>query len=102
MIAAHHDPDQADPHFAERAAFARAVRDMPETELSDTIRLRCVQGGGHWQNPAPLDHPGGPTGRPATHLFEISFLGLTATGTSPTEAARNWRRCALNQIESNT
>ncbi|MFN7224447.1 MAG: hypothetical protein ACK4MS_10550 [Paracoccaceae bacterium] len=77
-----------DPHCA---SFVAASRDMPARELADTIRTACLRGLGHWQDPSP----GGPIGRPATHLFEIAFYGVTASGTTAEEAARNWRRCAL-------
>lgn len=85
-----------DPDLARRCkSFAIANRAAPVDRLTAMIRARCARGEGHWQEPAP----GGPHGRPATHLFEISFLGQTAIGTTPQEAARNWRTCALKQIE---
>lgn len=88
-----------DPDLARRCrCFALANRTAPVDRLTAMIRARCQQGEGHWQEPAP----GGAHGRPATHLFEVSFLGQSAIGTSPQEAARNWRRAALTRIEGNT
>lgn len=76
--------------------LARAVRDLDVDALAETLRIACLRGAGHWQGPAP----GGPIGRPATHLFEISLFGVIGTGTTPQEAAHNWRHCALTQIDS--
>lgn len=92
MAAPAPDDDQA----INLAIVARAVRDLDAHTLTDTLRVTCLRGAGHWQDPSP----GGPIGRPATHLFEISLHGVIGTGTTPQEAAHNWRRCALNQIDS--
>jgi hypothetical protein len=97
MNAATHMPD-LDPQATATllTAFLSVHAESPVDQLTAAIRAHCQSGWGHWQDPAP----GGTEGRPATHLFEIAFLGLTATGTTPEEAARNWRRCALNQTDA--
>lgn len=75
--------------------FARATRNTPLPMLVKLIAQACRVGNGHWQAPSP----GGPTGRPATHLFEIQLFGVHSVGFTAEEAAKNWRTCALNQIE---
>ncbi|NEX45210.1 hypothetical protein [Pseudotabrizicola algicola] len=88
-----------DPHAAERSRFARATRATPLPLLTQIIAQTCRAGFGHWQAPAPhCDLAGGPIGRPATHLYEIQLFGQSASGTTPEEAAKNWRTCALNQL----
>lgn len=72
-----------------------AMRNAPIDQLTRTLAVLCRMGNGHWQEPSP----GGATGRPATHLYEIQIYGQSAIGTTPEEAARNWRTCALKQIE---
>jgi hypothetical protein len=37
--------------------------------------------------------------RPGTHLVELSALGVTATGMTAEEAARNWRTAARRLTE---
>ena len=91
-------PAPADPMADMRRTFARATRNTPIPLLTSMIAQACRAGDGHWQDPAP----GGPIGRPATHLFEIQLYGQTASGTTPEEAANNWRTCALKQIEGDT
>ncbi len=78
-----------------RRLFVETMRAASVEDLTSAIRTACKQGHGHWQDPTPASSHA----RPATHLFEIAFLRLTAIGTTPEEAARNWRRAALNQIE---
>ena len=88
-------PQGADSEEAMRRTFAQATRATPLPLLTQMIETTCRAGGGHWQAPSP----GGPTGRPATHLYEIQLFGQSAIGTTAEEAAKNWRTCALNQIE---
>lgn len=76
--------------------FVRAVRHADVDSLTEAIRRECQSGLGHWQEPGPAPRD---TARPATHLYEIALFGQTAIGITPQEAARNWRRCALTQIE---
>lgn len=78
-----------------RACFAEPLRHAPLDVLLDAVRQACTGGFGIWTEP---DQPA--THRPATHLFEIHLLGLTATGASPAEAARNWRHAVLAQIDA--
>ncbi|XAI95584.1 hypothetical protein [Nostoc phage Nsp-JY21] len=88
-------PDGADSQHAMRRNLALATRATPLPLLTQIIAQTCRTGLGHWQEPSP----GGPTGRPATHLYEIQLFGQSANGTTAEEAAKNWRTCALNQIE---
>ena len=84
-----------------RATFARTLEHAPLDALTAAIRHACQRGFGHWQDPEPVHTArAGVTARPATHLFEISFLGLTAIGHGADEAARNWRRLALAEADA--
>lgn len=73
--------------------FLEWLGNGPADDLAILLEWFCDQGHGHWQNPSA----GGPIGRPATHLFEVSLLGVSATGTTAPEAAQNWRTCARRQ-----
>lgn len=100
---AQHTPPNGPPHQCNTVAdplrtFVLAIRNTPQPLLTSLIAQACRAGDGHWQEPSP----GGPIGRPATHLFEIQLHGQSAFGTTPQEAAQNWRTCALKQIEGNT
>lgn len=57
-------------------------------ELVRAIRECCNMGMGTFVPPQDHAHT------PATHLFEIDFLGIHATGFGEFEAARNWRKAA--------
>lgn len=101
MTAAFPLPDCIDTDLALRL-LAESVRDAPLTLLADTLRMVCVDmGHGDWLDPAPggATTATGTTHRPATHLVEIHLHGITGTGATPEEAAKNWRLCALNQID---
>ena len=80
---------------ADLSRFARAMRNTPIDILTRTISQMCRLGHGFWQDPGTA----GTSPRPATHLYEIQLFGQSANGTTPEEAARNWRTCALKQIE---
>jgi hypothetical protein len=111
MMALPHDP--ADPKgFADlrdveawlaedqhrrRAAFVLAVAEAPLDVLVDAIRTACLRGFGLWQEP-PKPQPGRSPLRPATHLYEINLFGISGVGHDVTEAARSWRRAALNSL----
>ena len=69
--------------------FAVLWRDAPLDTLSDTIRNFCDDGMGSFTTP-----PAGQN-RTGTHLFEIDFLDVTATGHDALEAAKNWRTAAI-------
>lgn len=90
--AAHHDAASED-----FALFARATRNTPLPMLVKLIAQTCRVGNGHWQEPAPPRAK--ESRRPATHLFEIQLFGIHAVGFTDEEAAKNWRNCALAQIE---
>lgn len=87
----------ADPVSEDLALFARATRAAPLPMLVKLIAQTCRVGNGHWQEPAPLCAK--ESGRPPTHLFEIQLFGIHAVGFTEEEAAKNWRNCALAQIE---
>ncbi len=74
-----------------RAQFLAPLADAPLDVLVTAIRQACARGYGFWQDPSPPNR----AGRPATHLFEISFLGLPGVGACPLSAARAWRIAAL-------
>jgi len=66
-----------------------------DTKLDDLVRLLralCDEGLGTFV--PPQDH----CNDPATHLFEIDFLGVHSTGFGEFEAARNWRKAAMATI----
>lgn len=73
--------------------FLGAVEHAPLDALTLALRQACGNGFGDWLVPeeATLHHI-----RPATHLVEIHVLGVAGTGLTVEEAARNWRRAALN------
>lgn len=75
--------------------FALAMRASPIDILTRTIAQMCRLGDGFWQDPGTAVT----STRPATHFYEIHLFGQTAIGTTPEEAAHNWRTCALKQIE---
>lgn len=53
------------------------------------LRDVCALGLGHWISPtAPCDMTD--TRRPATHLHEITLLGVNATGDTEQAAAAHW------------
>jgi hypothetical protein len=60
------------------------------------LRQACGNGFGDWLVPedATNRHI-----RPATHLVEIHVLGVQGVGLTVEEAARSWRRAALNTVQ---
>lgn len=89
--------DQIDPAAMDqdeslaRRLFLGATEGMADDALALRLRELCALGHGNWQPPSQ----GGPFGRPATHLFEVQLLGVTATGTTAPECAHNWRTVAM-------
>jgi len=75
----------------QRARFMQLHADATLPELVAIIRTACKEGQGIWQEPTPVTGGLSSTARPATHLYEIHFLGLSAVGATPDEAVRNWR-----------
>lgn len=75
-----------------RAAFVLAYSARPASELVEAIQMLCDLGHGHWQS------PGQASARPATHLYEIQFMGVSGWGTNPADAARSWRMAARNLL----
>ncbi|KAB6714306.1 hypothetical protein [Roseobacter sp. TSBP12] len=69
--------------------FTALHRDTKLDALVRVIRQYCDMGMGTFVPPQDHAHA------PATHLFEIEFLGIHATGFGEYEAARNWRKAAM-------
>ena len=82
-------------HAARRAAFLACVENVPADALASRLRRICDRGHGAWTVPAKRTKY-----RPATHLHEITLWGLTGTGPTPEEAARNWRTAARRLAEA--
>ncbi|ATG47619.1 hypothetical protein CEW89_08550 [Celeribacter ethanolicus] len=70
--------------------FVGMWMDAPLDKLSEAIRACCDEGMGNVNTP-----PAGQN-RTGTHLFEIDFLGVNATGFTEIEAAKNWRTAAIS------
>ena len=75
--------------------FALHHETTPLDQLVAAIRTACEIGFGFWVEPP--EQPG-PDHRPASHLVEIAFLGVSGWGATLPEAANNWRRAALYLI----
>lgn len=70
-------------------AFLQVLADELRTDPVTTLRDACALGLGHWISPAPpCDSTD--TRRPATHLHEITLLGVNATGETEAAAAAHW------------
>jgi hypothetical protein len=75
------------------ANLVAALEFAPLDALVLALQQACKNGFGDWLIPeeASMRHL-----RPATHLVEIHVLGVSGTGLTTEEAARNWRRAALS------
>jgi hypothetical protein len=82
-------------HAARRGAFLACVEEVPADALAVRLRRICDRGLGCWTEPQTARHQ-----RPATHLHEVTLWGLTGTGPTPEEAARNWRTAARRLAEA--
>lgn len=68
-----------------------------------TIRAACDLGLGHWLRPdQPCALAEAAMRRPATHLHEITLLGVTATGDTERAAAAHWLTVARRLTEAET
>lgn len=75
--------------------FLSGVATSPLDVVADRLAEACRNGFGTWLRPTPVQRGRDPI-RPTTHLHEINVFGVTGTGATPDEAARSWRRAALN------
>lgn len=82
-------------HAARRAAFLTHMDLAPVDVLVTVLQRICARGFGAWTAPAK-----GTKYRPATHLHEVTVWGVTGTGPTPEEAARNWRTAARRLAEA--
>jgi hypothetical protein len=82
-------------HAARRGAFLSHMDLAPVDALLTVLQRICARGHGAWTVPAK-----GTKYRPATHLHEVTLWGLTGTGPTPEEAARNWRTAARRLAEA--
>lgn len=90
-------PDLADAQDAGLYTFLTTHDRGPNARATLTAALRqlCEAGGGTWMQP---NHGGGDTIRHPTHLFEISALGINATGMGQDQAVLNWRKLAYRHF----
>lgn len=79
-----------------RHDLATRLEHAPLDALILALRQTCATGLGVWLVPEQATDR---ALRPATHLVEISIFGAQGTGLTVEEAARNWRRAALNLTE---
>jgi hypothetical protein len=77
--------------------LAGALEHAPLDALILALQQACRNGFGSWLVP---ETDADQQIRPATHLVEIQVLGAQGIGLTVEEAARNWRRCALNLIQA--
>lgn len=70
--------------------FLTLNNDKMLTDLAVTISGLCGAGIGTWTTPIDDKNSTG------THLVEIDFLGIHATGADTIEATRNWRKAAID------
>lgn len=70
-----------------------ALEHAPLDVLILALRQACQNGFGSWLVP---EDAASSQIRPATHLVEIQVLGAQGVGLTVEEAARNWRRTAIN------
>ncbi len=71
------------------------LRHAPIDAVTLWLEQACRNGLGMWL--VPPDPAQGDRGiRPATHMVEISVLGVIGRGATVEEATRSWRRAALN------
>lgn len=74
-----------------------ALEHAPLDALVMALQQACRNGFGCWLVP---ETDADQQIRPATHLVEIQLLGVQGIGLTVEEAARNWRRCALNLTQA--
>ena len=74
-----------------------ALEHAPLDALVLALEQACRNGFGLWMVPETTDRQ---KVRPATHLVEIQVLGVQGVGLTVEEAARNWRRAALNLTQA--
>ena len=70
-------------------ALRNVLDSLSPDNAVDVMRRLCKHGHGIWTEPVATA-----TGRPGTHLHEISIWGITASGVTPHIAVINWIRVA--------
>lgn len=70
-------------------AFLQVFADELRADPVTTLRDVCALGLGHWISPT-VPCTMADTRRPATHLHEITLLGVNATGDTEAAAAAHW------------
>lgn len=73
-----------------------ALEHAPLDVLLMALHQACLNGYGSWLVPTDAST----SARPATHLVEIQVLGVQGVGLTAEEAARNWRRAAVNLTQA--
>lgn len=83
--------------------FLAGLRDELQADPVRTLREACDLGLGHWLRPeVPCSLGDTLPRRPATHLHEITLLGVNATGDTERAAAAHWLTVARRLTQAHS